>query len=210
MRGRKRATASSGFAKAGTVRRYKRRYTESHPMNAPGKICSTKSSRTTRPRSARQPSNANSAAKARICRGQAARLTSGPSQLILGHPHRFRVHKLANAEGSQLPPVARLLHAAKRNARIGSDHLVDEHHPSLQFVDEALALFFVIGPCARAQAKAHVVGNADCLILILHPEDGRYWPKEFFAIRRRLLWNVGQDRRLIIISLAFHRMPTGQ
>src|ERR1700674_1571974 len=141
MRGRKRATASSGFAKAGTVRRYKRRYTESHPMNAPGKICSTKSSRTTRPRSARQPSNANSAAKARICRGQAGRLESGPSpltsatsQLILGHPHRFRVHKLANAEGSQLPPVARLLHAAKRNARIGSDHLVDEHHPSLQFV----------------------------------------------------------------------------
>src|ERR1700686_3994586 len=104
--------------------------------------------------------------------------------LALSDPYGLYVYKLANAVGSQLPSMAGLLHPPKRNARIGSDHLVDKHHPGFQFVDKALAFFVVVGPGARSQAEAHVVGNANRFILILHSKDRSHWPKEFLAVRR--------------------------
>src|ERR1019366_5714138 len=147
----------------------------------------------------------------RRCPAQAPTLlATGNRQLPLSDPNRLRVHELADAVRSQFSPVAGLLHAAERNARIGGDHLVNEYHPSFEFVDEALALLVVVGPCARALAKAHVVGYANRLILILHAEDRGHGAEEFLAVRRRVFRNVGQDRGLMIISLALQGMAPGQ
>ena len=52
----------------------------------------------------------------------------------------FDIDQLANAQHAQFAPVARPLHSAERQPRVGGDHLIDEHHPGLDLVDEALAL----------------------------------------------------------------------
>src|SRR6266567_1631500 len=129
---------------------------------------------------------------------------------LSSHPHRLGVQKLPNPHRSQLPPVPRLLHPAERNPRIGRYHLVDEHHPCFQFVDEALALLVIVRPCARSQSEAHIVGNPDRLVLILHPEDRCHWTKEFLAVCGRIFWNVSQHRRCVEVPLPFQRMPTRQ
>ncbi len=44
--------------------------------------------------------------------------------------------------------MARCFDAAERDARVGCDHLVDENHTRLEFVDEALTLSVVFRPGA--------------------------------------------------------------
>src|SRR6266567_4031091 len=49
----------------------------------------------------------------------------------VAHPHRLDVHEFVDPELRQLAPIAALLHAAERQARVGSDHAVDEHGAGL-------------------------------------------------------------------------------
>src|SRR5690606_14890433 len=46
--------------------------------------------------------------------------------IALAHPDRLDVDELVNAESPELAPVARLFHAAERQARVGANELVDE------------------------------------------------------------------------------------
>jgi hypothetical protein len=49
------------------------------------------------------------------------------------NPDRFRVHELANSDRAEFATETGAFDAAKRQARIGSDHSVDEHHSGLEF-----------------------------------------------------------------------------
>src|SRR5271156_6784458 len=91
--------------------------------------------------------------------------------LSLCDPHRLGVHELADADCSQLAAVAGLLHAPERNARVGGDHLIDKNHSRLEFVDEALAFFVVVGPGAGAQTETNIICDADGFILIFRAKD---------------------------------------
>src|SRR5271166_925517 len=112
-------------------------------------------------------------------------------QLVLLDPHRLRIHKLSDADRAQFTAVAGCLYSSKRHARVRGDHFVDENHARLDFVDEAFALFLIVCPDTGAETEAHVVGNADRFIDVLHPENGSYRPKEFLTIGGRILRNVG-------------------
>ena len=93
-----------------------------------------------------------------------------PHETCLRDPHSFDVHEFANAVGGEFAAMAGLLYPAKGNTRIGSDHLVDEHHTGFEFVDKTLALGIVVGPGAGAEAEAAVVREGDCFVDILHAE----------------------------------------
>ena len=101
--------------------------------------------------------------------------------LPLRDPNRLSIHKFANAQGSQLPPVPRLLHSSKRNPRIGSDHLVDKHHPRFQFIDKTLALV------RSAEGGDVPIRNAGALRYAVPPElwesglDVDEWVEEAFS-----------------------------
>src|SRR5580658_5208381 len=78
------------------------------------------------------------------------------------HPNRFDVRELADAvHTAQLTPVPGPFYAAEGHARIRHHHLVDEHHPGIDLIGEAVALGGVVGPCAGAQSEAAVVCEAD-------------------------------------------------
>jgi hypothetical protein len=91
--------------------------------------------------------------------------------------------------------MPRLLDPPEGNARIRSDHLIDENHARLKFSDEPLALGLIACPGAGAQAEAAVVGEADGFIDILDSKQQRDRPKKFLIICGRVLGNFGQYRR---------------
>src|ERR1700746_688822 len=102
------------------------------------------------------------------------------------------VHKFADAVGGEFTSVAGVLDSAEGDAGVGSDHLVDEHHAGLEFVDEAFTLAVVGGPGARAEAEAAVVGEPDGFVDVLDAEEHRDRAEKFFAVGRRFFWDVGQ------------------
>src|SRR5216684_177368 len=69
---------------------------------------------------------------------------SRPKPLL--NPNRLDIHKLTNPELAQFPSITRMLHAAKRQTRIGSDHAVDEDTSGFEFFDEAIAFGVIVGP----------------------------------------------------------------
>src|ERR1043166_9065940 len=71
------------------------------------------------------------------------------------------VDEFAYAVDAQLASVARMFHATKRQARVGGDHPVHKNLSCLDFVDETVALVFIAGPDAGAQAEWRIVGPAD-------------------------------------------------
>ena len=95
---------------------------------------------------------------------------SAPIARFLRDRHRLDIHELPDPIRRKLASVAGVLYAAKRNARIGSHHLVDEDHSGFEFVDEALAFAVVFGPGAGAQAEAAIVRQANGLVDILNPK----------------------------------------
>ena len=54
-----------------------------------------------------------------------------------------------------------MLHAAKRQARVGGDHTVHEDLSRFDFVYETVALVCIARPDAGAQAEGRVIGQAD-------------------------------------------------
>src|SRR5215475_8604634 len=75
--------------------------------------------------------------------------------------HRLDVDEFANAFARKLAPVARTLHSAEGQSRVGGDHAVDEDQSRLDLIDQAVTLLVVIRPGARSQAEGRVVGQAD-------------------------------------------------
>src|SRR5437763_1516876 len=73
--------------------------------------------------------------------------------LCLLDPDGLDVHKFADAEDAQLAPVAGVLDAAERQARIGGHHRIDENQPRFDLLDEALALGRVVRPRAAAETE---------------------------------------------------------
>src|SRR5579864_5213465 len=104
--------------------------------------------------------------------------------------------------------MARRLDASKWNSRVRGDHLVDEHHPGLKLIDEALALLVVIRPHTRAQAEANVIGQSNRLILILYTKHGSYRPEQFLTICRSALGDIRQYGWRIEIPRALQRMTS--
>src|SRR5437660_11193687 len=127
----------------------------------------------------------------------------------LRDPHCLGVYEFPDAYHSQFTSVTRGFHSAEGDARVRCHHLVDEHHPCFNFVDEALPLLFVIGPDARAQAEPHVVRQPDRLTRVFHPEDRSHRAKELLPIGGRVLWNIRQHRRCVEISWTLYWMSTG-
>src|SRR5262249_31871895 len=70
--------------------------------------------------------------------------------LDLGKPHGLDVDELPDAVHAELPAVARALHAAERQARVGHHHGVEEHEACLDLLGEAHLLGDVVGPDAGA------------------------------------------------------------
>src|SRR5262249_8139270 len=77
---------------------------------------------------------------------------------------RLDVHEFTNALAAQLPTVARLLHSAKRQTRIRSNHTIDECPARLNMRDEQLTFSFIIRPGARSQPKNCIVGYPYCIL----------------------------------------------
>src|SRR2546422_5443600 len=90
------------------------------------------------------------------------------------NPNRLDVGKLTNAVRPKFAAMTGLFYATKGKSGIGSHHPIDEHHSGFDFVDEAFAFTFVIGPSARSQPKSAVVGDADGVIHVLRPKDASY------------------------------------
>src|SRR5215813_8282376 len=73
-------------------------------------------------------------------------------------PHGLDVDEFADAFARKLAPVARTLHSAEGQSRVGRDHGVDEYQARIDLIDQAAALLVVIGPGAGGQAEGRVVG----------------------------------------------------
>src|ERR1700716_19191 len=97
--------------------------------------------------------------------------------LQLFDPDRFYIHELAYAELAQLSAIAGVLHTAKGQTRIGSDHAVDENGTCLEFVDETRSLLTIVGPGRCSQPKRRAVSQCDCFVEIGHAEKRSNRPK---------------------------------
>src|SRR5476651_2437083 len=86
-------------------------------------------------------------------------------------PDGLDVDELADAFAGELAPVASLLDAAERQARIALYHSVDEHRTGLQLGRELLLLGQIVGERSRAQSERGVVGLLDGLIQALDAHD---------------------------------------
>src|SRR3989454_8331372 len=70
----------------------------------------------------------------------------------LADPHALDVHELAQPELRQLAAVARPLHAAERQARVGLHETVHEDAPHLELGRQPLPALAVLGPDGRTEA----------------------------------------------------------
>src|SRR5581483_12144110 len=98
--------------------------------------------------------------------------------------------ELAKAERPELAAMSGPLHAAERHTRVGSNHLVDEHHSSFDFVGEPLLLGRIVGPGAGAQTEAAVVGDSNRFVDILDAKYRRDGTEQLLAIGGRFFRNV--------------------
>src|SRR4029077_10258683 len=90
------------------------------------------------------------------------------------YPHCLDVRELSYAVNSYVPPVSRPLHSSERDSWIRSHHLVYKNHSCFQVVDEALALFRIIGPGTCPQSKPAVICDADRVIDPFRAEHARH------------------------------------
>lgn len=127
----------------------------------------------------------------------------------LGDPDSFDIHEFTDAVGCEFTAVAGVFDPAKGNARIGSDHFVDEDHTGFEFVDEAFALCRVGGPGAGSQAEAAIVGQADGFVDIFDAEQRGNGAEELFAISGRFFRDVGENCGGVVVAGKFEFVASG-
>src|SRR6201998_4788078 len=128
----------------------------------------------------------------------------------VANPDGLGVCKFADAIRAKLTAVAGGLYAAKRYAGIARDHLVDEDHTGLKIVDELLALARIIGPGARTETEAAVIGDGDGFLDVLDAKQAGHRAEEFFAIGWRILRDMREPVWRIKIALTAKRFAARQ
>src|SRR5712692_11320064 len=93
-----------------------------------------------------------------------------------------------------------MLHAAKRQTRIGSNHAVDKDRSSVEFIDEAHLFLRIVCPCRGPETKRRCIRKLDCLIDAADSKQRSYGPEDFIAIRRRLFRDISEHRGLIEVA----------
>ena len=107
---------------------------------------------------------------------------------------------------AKLTPVARGFYTAERHSRIGNDHLIDKNHSCVDLIFESFPFFRIIGPGAGAQTKPGIIRKSNGFADVLDAKDGSYRAEEFFLVRRRILGNVREDGRLVVVAGPFSRL----
>src|ERR1700730_7212005 len=115
----------------------------------------------------------------------------------LRNPNRFGVGKLANAVRAKFATEAGTFHSAERQAWIGGDHCVDEHHSALELRREQFLFRRIICPGAGSETECAVVCGLDCIGAVAHTKNGRDWTENFLAISGRFLRYIGKYGRLV-------------
>src|ERR1043165_3723213 len=99
----------------------------------------------------------------------------------LPNHYGFNVEEFTQAMNSELAAVAGSLYSAEGEARIGSDHRIDEDHAGFDFVDESLLLSGVAGPGAGSEAEGGVIRELDGGGEIVDAKERCDGAEEFFA-----------------------------
>src|SRR5437762_13070013 len=79
------------------------------------------------------------------------------------NPNCFCIRELTNAKRPQFTSEAGSFDSPERQARIGGDHIVDEHHAALKLRGKQFLLFLLACPNAGPQSvNAIEIGRASC------------------------------------------------
>src|SRR5215213_425420 len=115
-----------------------------------------------------------------------------------GHQYGLRLAVLLDALGAVAHADARLAHAAERKLLRGvvDDAVVHARVAGLDAGGEALALVDVLGPDARVEPVARVVGELDRLLLVAHLHDRQRRPERLLDHDLHRVVDVGQHGRL--------------
>src|SRR5688572_19521706 len=115
-------------------------------------------------------------------------------------PDGLDVHELPGSVEPELASESRTFDSAEGEARVGSDHGINEDLAGLDLIDEAFAFRIVIGPGTGTQAETRRISNANRFRDVFDPEHRRDWAEDFFVVRRRILRDAGQDRGSVEVS----------
>src|ERR1035438_9874177 len=92
-----------------------------------------------------------------VSRPSCARMHKAEPHATLQDHHSLHIHELPNSPGGELAPVSRRFDAAEGQARVRRYHAVEEHHPGVDLLDEALLLGGIAGPRAGAESERRIV-----------------------------------------------------
>src|SRR5215510_4671105 len=125
-------------------------------------------------------------------------------------PHGLDVDEFADAFARKLAPVARTLHSAEGQSRVGRDHGVDEDQARVYLIDQAAALLVIISPGAGGQAEGRVVGEADRFVEVAYAEERGDRAEHLFEIGRRIRGNICENRRREVVARAHQPLVSGE
>src|SRR5262245_42149776 len=125
-------------------------------------------------------------------------------------PDRFDVDEFADALARKLAPVARTLHPAEGQSRVGRDHGVDEDQAGIDLIDQAAALLVVIGPGAGGQAEGRIVCQTDRLVQVADAEERGDRAEHLFEIARRIRGNIRENRRRDVVARSHQPLASGK
>src|ERR1700752_5178889 len=100
---------------------------------------------------------------------------------LIPDPYGLDVHELADTKVREFAAVSGILHAAKWQTRILSDHAVDEDGACFDFVNEFCLFVRVVCPRSSAETKRGYIRDPDCFVDIGHPKEHCDWSKDLFA-----------------------------
>src|SRR5712692_3859710 len=114
-----------------------------------------------------------------------------------GDPDRLDVHELTDAVLGELPPVARALDPAERQAWIRLHESIHEDRAGLDLRGHALGAGAILGPDRGAEAERRVVGEAHGLGFVPGPDHRGDRAEGLLVEGRHALVHGGQQRRRI-------------
>src|SRR5207244_13138921 len=125
-------------------------------------------------------------------------------------PHRLDVGELFDSILRQLPAVARPLHAAEGQPRVGCDHAVDEDEPRLDTLRELLGSLDVTRPDVGAEPEVRIVGDPKGVLGVLDPDHSRNRPERLLVVRGHARPHVRQDGGLEVVAVAAYPLAARQ